>query len=276
MLRNNRSPCQQSPPRTPAPLFRLPAPQEQGVSLPEPRLSGTQDPGLSSAPPGNPGPWELRCPEPWAPRTLAASSSRSPAPQLPTLPASWPFLSIFCAPRCWSPSPGAWVSSPSAPLLWKAAPAPRLSQGAGVSPGQGEGTGCAGRLLPCRSGCCLLPGPPLGMGAWWRPRAAQSLAVQGLGEGGDPLGPGTPPPQPSGGSPTPYARTHTPVPHSPPFDRCLSPVLPSGRKCPDGPSPADPGRPGVSLTCALRARPRSGAPGAVLLPPPASRHRTAF
>lgn len=152
VLRNNRSPCQQSPPRTPAPLFRLPAPQEQGVSLPEPRLSGTQDPGLSSAPSGNPGPWELRCPEPWAPRTLAASSSRSPAPQLPTLPGILALPLYFLCTQVLVPiSRGLGVQPLSPPPLEGGPSAPPFP-GRGCQPRAGRGNRLCGQAaaLPLR------------------------------------------------------------------------------------------------------------------------------
>lgn len=73
-------------------------------------------------------------------------------------------IQVFRSPRL-----GTQMPRPSPPILecW-----PQFPRGPGAAPEQGQVTGCASRL-PATPGFCLLPGPPLGTGAWPRsPRAA--------------------------------------------------------------------------------------------------------
>lgn len=89
---------------------------------------------------------------------------------------SWP-CSIFSGARCFVPHPSE-LRCPDTQLspleCWhqpSSFPGPR----------QGEVTGCASHCCLASPGSCLLPGLPLGTGAWWHsPRTNQGLVVQGL------------------------------------------------------------------------------------------------
>ena len=155
----------------------------------------------------------------------------------------------------------------------------RLPRARGSGRGQGKVTGCAGGRRPCAPGFCLLPGPPLGMGAWWRsPRAAQGRRFRGSMRRHTRLAWHPPHLQPSGGPHSLHTHTHThthkhPAPSSSLLSRCPSPALPRDPVVAVLTAQRRPG------TGSLRDEAPVGAtplwrPGSVP-PPPASTHRAA-